>query len=183
MGIVVLVAAAFIAAVLVIGAIVRAVEAHAMVVIIGLGVGLPLIIAAVIAFLRGLNHHTVLQLTPLPPPPPRPQLPPPASPQPIQVSKKTRPDPWTADGPTWAEIVEQAERDELLQQGPREARIVRFGGCEGPRCHEALDDRPWVIEVEGDDGQVENHSFCSGECAQDWQDKDSAERAGRSGIR
>lgn len=157
------------------------IEAHILIWAVAGGISIPLLIFIVIAFLRGLSHHTLLSVAEIEPPKPRLQLPAPAEVQPPPVREVRKIDPWTtADGVTWQTIIEQAEREELLRSGPREARLVRFGGCEGPACREALDDRPWTLEVEGDSGK-ETHSFCSRECAEQWQDHDYQERAGRAG--
>jgi hypothetical protein len=172
---------AFAVVVVIIRAFLHMVMTHMLVSAVTGGIGVPLLIFVVVAFIRGLGHHTKIIMTAIEPPKPRPQLPAPAEVQPVPVREVKKLDPWTADGETWEAIVDRAERDELLRSGPREARIVRFGGCEGPACHEALDDRPWTIEVEGDDGQAGTHSFCSRECAERWQDHDYQKRAGRSG--
>src|SRR5579859_2581676 len=117
---------------------------HMTFVIIAACIGVPLVILVIAAFLRGMTHHTLISVTAIEPPKPLPQLPAPAEIQPVPARVVRRLDPFTADGETWTEIVERAEREELLRSGPREARIVRFGGCEGPGCREALDDRPWT---------------------------------------
>lgn len=131
-------------------------------------------VAGVAAFFRGLTHRAVVSTAELPPPKKRPELPAPAKPQPV-LERPGRNDPWTADGPAWAEIVEREEREELLRQGPREARIIAQP-CEGPGCGQALDGNPWVIEV-GTDNETEEHSFCSRECLDGWHHHDLETRA------
>jgi hypothetical protein len=104
-------------------------------------------------------------------------LPLPAPPEPTALPQG-RADPFTADGPAWAELIEKAEREELLRRGPREARVIA-PRCEGPGCAEALDDNPWKVSAEAG-GRSEEHSFCSRECAEEWKLQDSGERDERA---
>jgi hypothetical protein len=125
------------------------------------------------ALLRGATHHAVVAWSP-----PRrttwdEMLPLPAAPRPAALPA-ARKDPFTADGIGWAELIEQAEREELLRQGPREARVIA-PGCEGPGCPEHLDGNPWQIRADTD-GHVEEHSFCSRECAESWRREREASR-------
>lgn len=145
------------------------------------GAGAALVIMVVaIALVKGATRHAVVNWSPprrlsrdemLPLPAPRAPAALPAG----------RVDPFTADGPAWAELIEQAEREELLRQGPREARVIG-PRCEGPGCREELDDNPWKIRAEGG-ARSEEHSFCSRECAEAWKEQDSEpeERPGRRG--
>jgi hypothetical protein len=168
-------------AVLVIMAIVKAVAAHATLVMLALGIGLPAMALLVFAFIRGLNHHTMITVTALEKPK-RKELPPPAQAQVVLNPPKRRADPFSTSEPgAWHELLEEADREELARRGPREVRRA-VPLCLGPDCRNELDDDPWVLEVTRADGNIETPAFCSGECAEAWRQNDSA-YAGRSGSR
>jgi hypothetical protein len=131
-------------------------------------------LAVVVALLRGAARHTVVAWSPSRVVTRDEMLPLPAAPAPAALPP-ARHDPFTADGPAWAELIEQAEREELLRQGPREARVIA-PSCEGPGCAALLDKNPWRVRAEAG-GVAEVHSFCSGECAEEWQARDSAARS------
>lgn len=155
--------------------IVRAAGPH-LPLFLALGAGsVAVILGIAFALVKGATRHAVMvwspprrmsrdEMLPLPAPRPVAALPP-----------AGRVDPFTADGQTWAELVERAQREELLRQGPREARVIA-PRCEGPGCAGELDDNPWKIRAE-DGTRSEEHSFCSRECAEAWQEQDS-EREG-----
>lgn len=140
-------------------------------ILLGALAGLIVLAAVGLALLRGATRHAVIvwappervardRMLPSPAPPSQAAIPP------------VRQDPFTSDGAAWAELIEQAEREELLRQGPREARVIA-PRCEGPDCAEPLDGNPWKVRAEtGDDH--EEHSFCSRECAEEWQRQDAA---------
>jgi hypothetical protein len=176
-----LIIAAVVAAILLVVLIAHVVAAHLLIALVGAGAFLVVLIFVVLSFVRGLSHHTVISTYQIEPPKKRPELPPPAKPQvltgvPVQVR-----DPFSVGEPgTWHDLIEAADRDELLRQGPREGRQPARA-CEGPDCNELLDDNPWTIEADRGQGK-EEHAFCSRECLDGWHRADSAEHAGRSGI-
>jgi hypothetical protein len=167
-------------AMVLVAAAVRAAGPH-LPLILACGMGaLVVIMAIAVALVKGAARHAVVVWSPprrvsrdamLPLPAPRAPLALPAG----------RVDPFTADGPAWAELIEQAEREELLRQGPREARVIA-PRCEGPGCAAELDDNPWKIRAEGG-ARSEEHSFCSRECATEWQRQDSEAQGERPGRR
>ncbi len=163
-----IVAIAVVLAALAVIAIVHWIAAHLLIVVLLAVSG----VAVVTALVRGLGRRTVVSAGALPPAPKRPELPAPAAPQPVPETAPRR-DPFTSDGPAWADLIERAEREELLKSGPRERRALR---CEGPVCSESLDGQPWELAVE-DCGTEERHLFCSRECAEDWQQQDLRKRA------
>lgn len=132
-------------------------------------IALVLIAAAGIAagLIRGARRHTVVAWAPRALPAPRRELPAPAAPVALAPAALTPQDPFTADGPAWADLIEQAEREELQKQGPREARVTA-AACKGPGCGAELDDNPWTAEFTVD-GSKEAGEFCSRECAESWE--------------
>lgn len=131
-----------------------------------------LIIGVTLALIRGATHHTMIS-RPVIEQRRRPELPSPAEPMAIEPPK-ARPDPFSSDGKTWAELVAAAEREEALKRGnalPRAERAL----CEGPDCGEPLDEEPWVIEVRAGKGTWQ-HRFCSEECADEWEAQDKEAR-------
>lgn len=134
-------------------------------------IGVPVVLAAGYAVLRGAMRHTMLSV---PGRPARPQLPSPAEPRAIEAAQASV-SPFTSDSRTWALAAEAAEREDLYRRGPREGRPVTLL-CEGPGCGSALDDEPWTVERE-EDGEREEHSFCSGECAQAWMAAEEGQHA------
>jgi hypothetical protein len=157
----------------------RVVHGHVLIVVIGICAAIIAMTAVLFAFIRGLGRHTNLVIREIEPPRARPQLPAPATPRVTQAPPVQRTDPFSADGKTWAQLVEEEERAELLRRGPREARPVHI--CKGISCYEILSDHPWAIDVEREDGQEETYLFCSRQCLEEWHQAD-VERAGRSGA-
>lgn len=147
-------------------ALVHVIEAHAAM-YAGIALfGLPALAGAFFALVKGTMRHVIVSV---PVRPPRPRLPAPAPRLELEAAPERPADPFSADAPAWAQLAEEAEREELARRGPREARPLR--ACEGPGCSHVLDDAPWTVDVEAD-GHAEYHSFCSGECAALWQERD-----------
>ena len=155
----------------------RLIAAHPVFLLYAMGAA-PVVLAITILVLKGAARHAVIAWSP-----PRAvtrdsMLPLPAAPQAAGPPTSGAREPFSSSSaPAWDALIEQAERDELMRAAPREARVVR-PRCEGPGCRERLDGNPWVIQVQ-DRGHEEDHSFCSRECAEDWQDQDAEERSGR----
>lgn len=147
-------------------ALAHVIEAHAALATGIALIGIPALAGALFAIVRGTMRHVILSV---PAHPPKPRLPAPAPRREIEAAPERPADPFSADAPAWAQLAEEAEREELARRGPREAR-PRLA-CEGPGCSHVLDDMPWTVEVEAD-GHAEEHSFCSGECAGLWQERD-----------
>lgn len=137
----------------------------------------PVLLTVTVMILRGATRHAVRVWSPPKAISRDSMLPLPAAPRPEPPPGTTRAPFSSSSAPDWDALIEQAERAELLRSAPREARVVR-PRCEGPDCRERLDGNPWVIQVRYR-GTEENHSFCSRECAEDWQDQDAEERSGR----
>jgi hypothetical protein len=147
-------------------ALAHVIEAHAALAAGIALIGIPALAGALFAIFRGTMRHVILSV---PAHPPKPRLPAPAPRREIEAAPERPADPFSADAPAWAQLAEDAEREELARRGPREARPLLT--CEGPGCSHVLDDEPWIVDVEGD-GRAERHSFCSGECAELWQARD-----------
>ena len=134
-------------------------------------IGVPGTALVAWAVLRGTMRHVIVSVPAKQPPP---QLPAPAPRREIEAAPAPVADPFSADAASWAQLAEDADREELLRPGRREARAVLM--CEGPGCRHRIEGEPWVVDVE-EDGHAEFHSFCSGEGAQLWQDHDREARA------
>lgn len=149
------------------------IAAHLVISLVIICTGVPAAVAIVVALIRGLNHHVSLvysgprQLTR--------GMPAPAEIQAVPVAGRPA-DPFSADTPAaWEALIDEADREELTRQGRREARVVSRP-CEGPGCGTALDDNPWEIEVDTEDGDPETHKFCSRECVDAWKRQDAGTR-------
>ena len=147
-------------------AMIHVIEAHATLAAGIALLGIPALAGASFAVIRGTMRHVILSA---PAKPSRPQLPAPAPRREIEAAPGRPADPFSAGAPAWAQLAEDADREELLRPGPREARPAK---CEGPGCASALGDAPWTVDAEAD-GEAELHSFCSGECARLWQESDA----------
>lgn len=157
---------------LVIRTVAHAASAH-LALLIGAGfLVVAVIIAVTIALVWGATHHTMMSYPSYEKP--RRKLPEPAEPR-VIAAAPARPEPFSSDSRTWAELVEQAERAEARQRAIIEGTLVPEK-CEGPGCAEELDDDPWVVMVE-EDGAREEHRFCSAECSEAWEEADKARHA------
>jgi hypothetical protein len=152
------------------------IAAHLVLSLVIICLGVPALIAAMLAIIRGLSHHTPLIYS-------GPRELPRSMPAPAGIQAAPPPgkpaDPFSADAPgAWEEMIDEADREELRRPGPREARVVSRP-CEGPACGAALDGNPWEIEVDSGDGETERHAFCSRECTDAWKRQDTGSRTGK----
>jgi hypothetical protein len=151
-------------------ALVHLAEAHAAMAAGSALIGIPAVIGIAWAVMRGTMKHVILSV---PEKERRPQLPAPAAPRAIEAAPAAVADPFSSGITAWEQMVEAADREDLMRAGPRESRPRRR--CEAPGCGIVIEGEAWVVDVE-EGGREEEHSFCSGECADAWQRADQEAR-------
>lgn len=123
-------------------------------------IGVPLVVFAVFAVIRGLTHKTVISWSGPPPKAPPRQLPAP-------VRTMELPSPYRRP---LAAVMSAEEPEEAVT-------------CDRPGCRTLLEDGGWEMDVEiGEEPDVrhETRNFCSEECAGQWQHDDEQRRAAAS---
>lgn len=127
------------------------------------GLTVPAAITALIAIGKGMNKKTVRSWPrELPPAPSRPRLP-----APVDDSLRQ-----TVPLMSHQPFVAEEDPAFVLHAEPEQKT------CDGPGCGKPLPEDFWTIDVEPEDPDEEKEvrSFCSGECAEQWQDADEKQR-------
>lgn len=156
---------------------------HLETVAIAAGITVAAVIVLLITVIRWAGRRTLVTRTApaLEAPKQRRELPAPARADDTRsLTPAETPQPFGSDPGTWAQIIDEADRDELKRPGPRESR-EQPALCEGPGCRAELDDMAWTIKVEVPGDEPAEHSFCSRQCLDCWQQEDIGKRAGRTG--
>lgn len=137
---------------------VRFMTAHLAVVVPAIALGVPLVLYAAWALLKGAERNTVITLH---------------SRMVAPAPQRSLPAPVKDIEPAMAAPVR--EKEAFTAEQPEDPVILR---CEGPDCAAELPEKPVAVEVgiEDPDTVDELHLFCGRACAKSWREADIRRR-------